>query len=176
VWFYLQQHYVATGEPSPGILLLARDPDRSHHWRQHELPLKLPATGYPIHSRRTRLDLGEVDWPGADADFLKLRLTIHYPMWWRLSKPSHVTVELRHADGTVKSIWAVVAPNTPYSLWLYPWQEQELGSYFAAHRPGKGNHSPVTHLSLKIDPYDWLSVRPSAVTVHGVDAVRLDEY
>jgi hypothetical protein len=174
-WFYLQQHYAEEAEAYPGILLLRRDDSRSAKWRTHTIEL--------IGSRRMDglaegmpISLGPLpSWPDHGA-FLKLDLTVHYPAWWRLSKPYRLTVDLQFADGTHKSTVAIAEPNRDTEVWLYPGDENQLRNYFS-NNPADWRAAappiPVTRIALWLDPLDWLSVKPVGIALRDVDIVQV---
>jgi hypothetical protein len=78
------------------------------------------------------------------------------------------------ADGSQKSAGIVVEPNRAAEVWVYPWDDKEMGSYFSGDesqwRPG--NRAALTGMKLLITPYDWISVVPRSVTVESIEAVR----
>jgi hypothetical protein len=114
-------------------------------------------------------------WP-ADYDFLKLRLRVDYPLWWRLTKPASPSITIRHADGSEKTFRIALPPNTATDLWIYPWDESQLRNYFdsdeAAWRIGRPR-APVSAVSLQFQRLDWLSATPERLRIYTVDAVRL---
>ncbi len=174
VWFYLLRHYRAEGSPMPGVLGLLRD--HSRKLRFTEQKLAGPIENGRVTKRKTSLELGSIDWPPAGADFLKLRLQVNYPPWWRLRKPSCLTLQMSFANGSEKSLQFLIQPNHATDIWVYPWSDQEMGRYFSANEadwPREGR-SPLSRLSLLITPFDWISVVPGSVSVEGVAAVRID--
>jgi hypothetical protein len=176
VWFYLLRHYRAEGSPAPGVLGLVRDDSRDLGLSITEQKIAEPVGKIRIAKRKTSVDLGAIHWPAAGADFLKLRLQVNYPPWWRLRKPSCLTLQMSFANGSEKSMQFVVEPNHATDVWVYPWNDQEMGHYFSANEadwPREGR-SALTRLDLLITPFDWISVAPGSVNVEGVAAVRLD--
>jgi len=174
VWFYFLRHYRAEGSPAPGVLGLVRDHSRNLSFREQKIAE--PIAKVRVQKRKTSLDLGAIHWPADGADFLKLRLRVNYPPWWRLRKPSCLTLQLSFANGSEKWLQFVIEPNRPAEVWIYPWKDQEMGRYFSANEadwPREGR-SPLTRLGLLITPFDWISVVPTSVKVESVAAVRID--
>ena len=173
VWFYLQSHFATQAEIAPGIIALRRDDARRLSWRQEATRVADPLQSGVRLKQPITVPLNY--WPG-DADFLKLRMTINYPMWWKVRKPARIIINLVHADGTSKSLRAVAPPNMVCDLWIYPWEEAQLMNYFDSSEGGwtKGRpRSGVTAVQVTIERIDWLSVVPSSVKVQSIEAVRL---
>jgi len=175
VWFYLLQHYRAAGSPVSGALGLARDDGREGRLSFTEERLGGPMGPVRIRKRSASIALTPLLWPEAGADFLKLRLRVNYPVWWRARKPSKLMLRFAFAGGTEKLIQFIAEPNHTSDIWIYPWSEQEIGAYFSdtedRWRPGAG--PDITGLTLLVAPYDWLSVAPDSVTIESTDAVQL---
>ena len=78
------------------------------------------------------------------------------------------------ADGSDKSIEFVVEPNRRTDIWVYPWDDYQMGNYFLADesdwRPQ--DQPAIIGLKLFITPFDWISVVPQSLSVQQVDAVR----
>ncbi len=174
VWFWLQRHYRAEQQIGDGIIGLQRDDSRAARVSMQEQPLGLAAVSYPIHQRRTDLDLGIPAWPGG-ADFLRLRMTVHYPPWWKLRKPDRMELEIVRADGSREVQRFLLPPNVSSELWFYPWNRSGLAHYFDADqarwRPGA--RPAIVGLRLLITPLDWASQQPDSVTVEAADAISL---
>ena len=136
--------------------------------------LGLPPVTYPVQQRSSVVDLGSPDWPGG-ADFLRLRLTVTYSLFWKLRKPERMQLEITRADGSRDFQWFVLQPNVSNEVWFYPWRPPDLVRYFDADE----NHwraSPrpaITRLRLLATPLDWVSQQPSEIAVEAVDAIRL---
>ena len=95
VWFWMLRHYRTSQQLSPGVVGLERDDSRASRicdavTRQ---PLGLPARSYPISDRVSATDFGVPNWP-AGFDFIRLRLTVRYPVWWKLRKPERLQLEI----------------------------------------------------------------------------------
>ncbi len=175
VWFYFLQHYRAAGSPVPGALGLVRDNQRAAQLNFVAEKIAGPVAPISIRKRSTSIELALQDWPKAGADFLKLRLQVKYPVWWRLRKPSKLALELSFADGTERSVRFVLQPNHASEVWIYPWDAEKMGGYFSGDetqwRPE--SRARLTGLKLLVTPYDWISVVPTSVTVESVEAVEL---
>ncbi len=175
VWFYYLRHYAAAGNPAPGVLGLSRDDTRDPRIRfSSQVVAEAPAS-VRILKRSTALDLGEVRWPAEGADFLKLRLRVDYPIWWRVRKPSCLTLVMSFADGSRKPIQFVLQPGHTADIWVYPWDDSRMGSYFAPNEAEwrKEDRPSLIDVQLLITPFDWISVVPDSVTVEAVEAVRV---
>jgi hypothetical protein len=175
VWFCYFRHYRAAGNPAPGVLGLSRDDSRDSRIQfVSQVVGTAPAT-VRISRRSTALDLGALRWPSDGADFLKLRLRVDYPGWWRLRKPSCLTLVMSFADGSRKPIQLVLPPGHVTDIWVYPWDDSGMATYFATDeadwRPR--NRPALTGLQLLITPFDWISVVPNRLTVESVEAVRV---
>ena len=175
VWLYLQRHYKREAEPEQGVLLLLRDESRQARWRRDERELAAPRAIYRVRPG-VPIDLGALEpWP-ENADFLKLRLTVRYAIWWKILKPSRLIVEVQLADGSHKVRPVVVQPNQASEIWIYPWRETQLTRYFSANPADWRDPAlatPVSRLALRVIPIDWLSVMPSSIRVESVEAVGL---
>ena len=79
------------------------------------------------------------------------------------------------ADGSRKPIQLILPPNHATDLWVYPWDDSEMGAYFAADEADwrTGNRPALTDLQLLVTPFDWISVVPNSVTVEAIEAVRV---
>ncbi len=174
VWFWMLQHYRADGQLSPGVLGLQSDRLRASRVSTQAQTLGLATQTYPIKERSSIIDLGVPDWP-AGSDFLRLRLTVRYPFWWKLRKPERLQLEISRADGSSELRWFVLQPNASTDLWFYPWSPPDLAHYFDSNedrwRPSR--RSGITRLRIVTTPLDWVSVTPEAISVEAADAVRL---
>jgi hypothetical protein len=175
VWFYLLRHYRLDTGPMTGALGLVREENRDSHFVLTDERIADPAGPTPIRDRRTSIDLGPIRWPSAGMEFLKLRLRLNYPSWWRLRKPSQLTLQMLFSDGSEKSIRFLIEPNRSNDVWIYPWDDKEMGSYFSENESDwpRGGRPRLTDLRLFITPFDWISVVPTSVAVESVEAVRL---
>jgi hypothetical protein len=175
VWFYLLRHYRAVSSPVPAFVGLMRDDSREARLSFSEQPVGNPAGPLRVTRRSSVLDFGQIRWPSEGADFLRLRLRLNYPFWWRVRKPSKLTLRIFLADGTEKSLEFVVEPNRSNDVWIYPWDDRQMGSYFSADefdwRPF--NQPAVVGIRLFVTPFDWISVVPETVSVEQVEGVRL---
>jgi hypothetical protein len=174
VWFWVVRHYVSERELAPGIVGLTRRDARAGQLKVAADGVGLPPRMYPVDKRSVLLDLGQTSWPSRGADFLRLRLKVHYPVWWRLRKPERLQLEITRADGSQELRSFLVPPNQSSEVWFYPWAESELTRYFAPDEVDWriGSRSAITHLRLWVTPLDWLSVVPESVTLEAADAVR----
>jgi hypothetical protein len=173
VWFYLQNNFVRRHELAPGILALERDAQRARriHIESSTLsdglrsPIRL---GMPIAVR-------VVSWPER-SDFLRIRLKVRYSFWWMLRKPSFANVTLLRSDRTEETFHALVKPNTAMDLWIYPWDDRQLGDYFdasEAHWRDGRPRAPVSSIEFSFRRMDNFSVVPFSLEIQSIDAVRL---
>ena len=174
LWFWIQRHYRADRDLAPGILGLRADYSRADQVQEQAESLHLLPQTYPIVRESSTIDLGSPVWPSGGADFLRVRLRVHYPFWWKVRKPSHYELEITRADGNRKVIAFVLPPNQSTDVWFYPWDD-DLFRFFASDETQwhAGPHPAITHLRLLVNPIDWVSIIPSAVSLDAVDAVRL---
>ena len=174
VWFWTLHHYRTVQPLTPGVVGLQRDDSRVSRISMQVQPLGLAARTYPINTRSSTTDLGSPTWPGG-FDFLQLRLTVHYPVWWKLRKPERLQLEISRADGTRDFQWMIVQPNVATDVWFYPWDATDLASYFNADESQwrLNSRSAIIGLRLVATPLDWVSQQPDAITIDAVDAVRL---
>jgi hypothetical protein len=174
VWFWTLRHYRTVQPLTPGVVGLQRDDSRAARLAMQTQSLGLAAQTYAITKRSSTTDLGPPSWPSG-FDFLRLRLTVHYPVWWKLRKPERLQLEISRADGTRDFQWMLVQPNVPTDLWFYPWDAPDLAAYFSADegqwRPN--SRSAITGLRLWAVPLDWVSQQPDAITLDAADAVRI---
>jgi hypothetical protein len=174
VWFWLLHHYRSEQQLSMGVVGLRRDDSRASRISMQSQPLGLTAQTYPINERSSTIDLGVPNWP-ANADFLRLRLTVRYGALWKLRKPERMQVEITYANGSQTLQWFVLPPNVSTEVWFYPWSSPGLVDYFKADesswRPSP--RSAITRLRLVATPMDWVSQTPDAITLESADAVGL---
>jgi hypothetical protein len=174
VWFYMQRHYSAERQIAPGIIALVRDESRPGRIRQQ--PHMLSGTGgdFAVAEDPQTIDLGKISWPN-DADFLKLTMTMHYPVYWKLLKPAEVIVIVQLADGSEKQAKVVLRPNTSNEVWVYPWGDEGLGGFFnpAPAGPQAVLQPAVVGIKIRVARFDWISVMPTRVSVSRAEAVSL---
>ena len=175
LWFYLQRWYSATNLPAPGVAILARDAQRATRGRLTAAPLISTEQDYKIENS-SGITIAKI--PPQSMDFLRVRLKLDYPLWWKLLKPANITFNVHYADGSSKNLGAVVEPGKNCEVWIYPWREEQLLRYFA---PSEGEwrnaaeRPAVTGLSVKFMRTDAFSVLPENMKVSGVDAVQVSQ-
>ncbi len=174
IWFYMQSHYRAEAETSPGVLALVRDDDRAQRIHLSATKLCDDERQIAVTSNPETIDLGAVNWP-ATAEFLKLQMTLHYAPWWRLRRPARIAVEVELADGSTKRTQIVLPPNQASDVWIYPWEEQTLGAFLSPDSSlwRKPVGAPVTGIRLYIEKNDRIAMLPASISVHGAEAVAL---
>lgn len=176
LWFYLVGHYRGEASPLPGATGLITDDTRAGRIVTVAAEIAAPVGTVPIAKRSTSLDLGAVHWPASSgADFLKLRLRVDYPWWWRVRKPSELTLRISFGDGSEKSIAFVMPPNRTCDLWFYPWDDRTMIGYFSSDAAlwRLGNRPSIAGLTLGVRPFDWISALPSSISIERIEAVRL---
>jgi hypothetical protein len=176
LWFWMLQHYRAEGGAlSAGVFGLLRDDSRVARISMQPRTLGLAAQTFSIRERSSVVDLGSPDWP-ADADFLRLRLIVHYGFWWRLRKPEELQLEITRDDGSSELRWFVAQPNVSTDIWLYPWSPPDLANYLdtdeshwrTTPRPA------ITRLRIVATPLDWVSAAPDAIVLEAAESVRIN--
>jgi hypothetical protein len=175
VWFYYLRHYNALWFSDDRIQGLLRDDGRDSRIQFADQPIVAAGPSFRPQRRRSTLDLGPVQWPSDGADFIKLRIRVDYPLWWRMRKPSCLTLDMTFADGKHKLVRFVVPPGRATDVWVYPWDDADMGRYFWAHQsdwPAR-NRVALAKLQLLVTPFDWISVVPDKVTIESVEAVQL---
>jgi len=173
IWLYFQSRFTKRAELAPGIAALLRDETRPARWQQQITPVG-NSLRLPIRLKRP-IVLPLNHW-SAESDFLKLRVLVEYPVWWRLRKPSTILVNVRHTDETTQTLRAVLPPNHWSDLWIYPWDDAQLINYFDARESAWRKARPrsaVTAVQLTFERMDWLSVVPSSINIQSIEAVRL---
>ena len=175
VWFWILRHYHSQQQLLPGIFQLQRDDSRASRITTRARPLNISAHSFPVGTRSSVFDLGDPAWPGADGDFIRLRLTVHYGFWWRLLKPEGLQLEITRADGSRELKSFVVEPNVPSEIWFFPWSEGDLAGYFDADQKHWRNtpRPAITRLRLLVTPLDWASRPPNSIAIDSADAIRL---
>ena len=174
IWFYLLRHYRSDSDAPPGVVGLVRDDSRDQRLSFTEERLADALETVQVTKRVTSLDLGPIHWPAAGADFLKFRFRVNYGLWWKIRKPSALTLLISFADRSSKSIRFVVEPNHYSEVWIYPWDAKLMGGYFSSDYSEPPPGSPITNLTLLVEPFDWISVSPESVSIGSVDAVRIN--
>ena len=176
VWFWMQRHYRVEGQAlSDGIFGLVRDDSRASRISMQAQRLGLTAQAFPIRERSSVVDLGMTDWP-VGADFLRLRLTVRYGLWWKLRKPETMQLEVTRADGSRELRWFIVQPNVSSEIWLYPWSAADLTHYFDADESHwRTTPRPaITKLRIVATPMDWISITPDAIVLEAAESVRIN--
>jgi hypothetical protein len=176
IWFWMLRHYRAEGGAlSPGVFGLRRDDSRATRISMHSETLGLAVQTFAIHERSSIVDLGTPTWP-AGADFLRLRLTVRYGLWWRLRKPENMQLEITHADGNRELRWFIVQPNASSEIWLYPWSPADLANYLDADESHwRTTPRPaITRLRIIATPLDWVSATPDAIVLEAAESERID--
>jgi hypothetical protein len=176
VWLWMFHHYHSEQQFLPGIFGLRKDDSRAARIAMHPRLLDIAARSYPIPKRHSTADLGDPAWPGEGADFLRLRLKVHYGFWLKLRKPERLQLEITLADGTLNVQSFVVEPNVSSEIWFYPWNDADLAQYFDPDetRWRVGTRPAITRLRLLVMPLDWVSVQPDMIEVQSVEAIRFD--
>ena len=176
VWFYLHRRFHRVANLELGILGLQRDEDRLRRWNLEAVKLPLSPARQPVKEGQN-IPLAQLSsWPQQDVDFLKLRIQVHYPPWWRVLKPASMTFFLQRADGTVKTVRAIAHPNRSHEVWIYPWNEPGLMNYFFENPSDwrkRGARPSITGISVRFSREDWASVLPTEVELEGVEAERV---
>jgi hypothetical protein len=173
VWFYLLRHYRSESGPTPGVLGLARDATRDQRLAFTEEKIAEAPGTVRITKRQTWVDLGQIHWPAAGADFLKFRFRVDYAPWWKLRKPSSLAMVMSFADRSWQLAYFVAEPNHDSEVWVYPGDPKQEGGYFSSDDSRWPAGSPPIRVKLLITPLDWISVSPESVSVEEVDAVRV---
>ncbi|MGC2110743.1 MAG: hypothetical protein WA655_14580 [Candidatus Korobacteraceae bacterium] len=174
IWFWIFNHYEAGPALFPGVVSLQRQDSRTTHISTQSTPIGLLPQTHPIEQRSAVVNLGAPSWP-ADADFLRLRMTVHYGILWKLLKPERLQLEITRADGSRDLRTFVIEPNLSSEVWFYPWDERELARYFDSDesRWRTALRSPITQLRLLTSPFDSISQQPDAVSIKAADAISL---
>ena len=176
VWFYLLRHYRAESSPMPGVIGLARDNSRDARLLEGEEQVPGDIPPILISKRQTTVDLGSLPLQDVVGDFFKLRLRVDYPFWWRLRKPSKMTLLFSFANGNQKPVQFVLQPDRLNEVWIHIWDDSELAAYFSndPRQWPKKDRSALIDLKLLVTPFDWISVAPKSVTIESIDAVRFE--
>lgn len=176
LWLYYLRHYRSAVALELGTIGLLRDDRRGSRVLISSQPIGDSITAVEVRRRSTTIDLGPVRWPSEGADFLKLRLRVDYPWWWRLRKPSCLTLQMFFADGSQRSLQFVLEPNHITDIWVFPWDGEEMGGYFAADEvQWRTRDRPLpTEVKVQITPFDWISVVPNTVAIESIEAIRVD--
>ncbi|MFZ0793376.1 MAG: hypothetical protein WAM65_06370 [Candidatus Korobacteraceae bacterium] len=174
VWFWMVRHYRAAEQLTPGVVGLQRDDSRTSRIALQAQSLGLPARSYAIDERSSATALGSPNWPQG-FDFIRLRITVHYPFWWKLRKPERLQLEITRANGTRDIQWFMAQPNVSTEVWFYPWSGPDLARYFEADESQwrLSSRSAITDLRILATPLDWVSQQPESIDIESADAVRL---
>ncbi len=174
VWFWMLRHYRTAGQISPGVVGLQRDDSRAARIALQDRPLGLPGKTYAIDERSAATSIGSPDWP-AGFDLIRLRLTVRYPIWWKLRKPERLQLEITRADGSRDVQWLILKPNVSTEVWFYPWDASDLAGYFGADDAQwrSGPRPAITGLRLLATPLDWVSQQPESISIESANAVKL---
>ena len=133
VWFWMVRRYRTSEQLTPGVVGLQRDDSRVNRIAMQAQSLGLPARSYPIDERSSVTALGAPSWPQG-FDFIRLRIKVHYPFWWKLRKPERLQLEITRANGTRDIQWFMAQPNVSTEVWFYPWSGPDLARYFECRR------------------------------------------
>ncbi len=176
VWFWLVRHYRSAEQLTPGVVGLLRDDSRPLRIALQAQPLGLPVRSYPILQRSSTVNLGAPNWP-AGFDFIRLRMTVRYPLWWKLRKPERLQLEITRADETRELQSFILQPNISTDVWFYPWSAADLAGYFDADETQWRPPSRPSIVGLRViaTPLDWVSQQPETISIESVEAVRLAE-
>ncbi len=174
VWFWMQSHYRSGQLISPGVLGLVRDDARAGSISIQTRSLDVPSRTFAVTAQDSEFDLGMVE-TASRADFLRLTLTVHYPLWWHLCKLQQMKLEVARADGSREALYLVLPPNTSTQVWVYPWNPPDLANYFDSNEAMWRNpaRSGIVGLRLLSGPLDWASLRPDWIRVEAVDAITV---
>ncbi len=174
VWFWMVRRYRAAERLTPGVVGLQRDDSRASRIAMQAQSLGLPARSYPIDLRSSVTAIGAPNWPSG-FDFIRLRMTVHYPFWWKLRKPERLQLEITRANGTRDLQWFIVQPNVSTEVWFYPWSGPDLARYFDADESQwrLWSRPAITDLRVLATPLDWVSQQPESIVIESADAVRL---
>ena len=175
LWFYLIGHFRGEASPLPGAVGLVTDDTRAARLTFAGTSIAEPSGSVAVAGEGAAIRLGPVHWPTTGADFVKLRLRVEYPPWWRIRKPSAIALNISFNDGTKKTIAFVVQPNHTSDVWFYPWDDRSMVGYFSPNPAlwKLGTRASLTDITLTIVPFDWISVFPKSVTIQSIDAIRL---
>ncbi len=174
VWFWMVRRYRTVEQLTPGVVGLQRDDSRASRIALQAQSLGLPARSYPIDERSSVTALGAPNWPSG-FDFIRLRITVHYPFWWKLRKPERLQLEITRANGMRDIQWFMVQPNVATEVWFYPWSGPDLARYFEADESQwrLSSRPAITDLRILATPLDWVSQQPESINLESADAVRL---
>ncbi len=174
VWLYWQRWYKHEFDVPGGPMLLQRDEGRGQRWSMTSTSVLAQRLQGIQASKELVLPVAPL---GDDWDFIKISLQAKYPWWWKLSKPSIFVVWLHFDHGPDRSIPAIVQPNHPYEIWVYPWEQAGLVNYFSPNSKDwrAASRPHLQAISLQCVPIDWLSVAPSQVTIEDVQTIKLSE-
>lgn len=173
LWFYLLRHYRTEGSPAPGVVGLVRDDTRQARVLSGESKTATKILPVRMTGRHTTIDLGPSLREDARGDFVKIRLRVSYPFWWRLRKPSKTTLLFSFIDGPERAVQFVLPPDETTDVWIFLGNDSDLESYFSDDLGQWTHRRPaLAGLKLLIAPFDWISVAPKSVTIESIDAVQ----
>ena len=174
IWLYLQRHYQQEGEILPGIFSLRSSEERQQRWNMRETALTVDSSVKKIKLHKS-LRIGTSLQCPPDMDFLRLRITVRYPLWWRLLKPSQAFIEIQREDASYSIFPVLVRPNVSHEVWIYPWDDSQLEYYFAPNPETwrKGDRPAITAIRVRFEPWDFMSVAPLEMSVQGFSAITL---
>jgi hypothetical protein len=174
VWFWMVRRYHTAEQLTPGVVGLQRDDSRVNRIAMQAQSLGLPARSYPIDERSSVTALGAPSWPQG-FDFIRLRIKVHYPFWWKLRKPERLQLEITRANGTRDIQWFMAQPNVSTEVWFYPWSGPDLARYFSADESQwrLSSRPAITNLRVLATPLDWVSQQPESIDIESADAVWL---
>jgi hypothetical protein len=174
VWFWMVRRYRTAEQLTPGVVGLQRDDSRASRIAMQAQSLGLPARSYDIAERSSVTAIGVPNWPQG-FDFIRLRITVHYPFWWKLRKPERLQLEITRANGTRDLQWFILQPSVSTEVWFYPWSGPDLARYFNAdeNQWRLSSRPAITDLRVLATPLDWVSQQPESIVIESADAVRL---
>jgi hypothetical protein len=174
LWFYLQSHYEEVREVYPGILILRRNDARPVHSASRSESLLPAPKQVPVQRRRELSLIDNISWPQT-ADFIKLQMRVDYPIWGKILKPSRLSVIIHLEDGTERRVYVLARPNELCDIWIFPWDNNQLSSYFSSEdRKWRNYPRPAAKaIGLRIDRMDRFSAVPSRINLEKIEAVRL---
>ncbi len=174
LWFWTFRHFRSQEEIVPGVFGLVRDDSRTTRVSMQSQPLLVAARNYAIQEPSSELDLGNPVWPVDGADFLRLRVNVHYGFMLKFRKPERLQLEITRADGSRDLKSFVVEPNVPSDVWFYPWADSDLSGYFGGEEAQwrSGPRPSISHLRILLTPVDWVSEQPDSIVIESADAVK----
>ena len=174
IWMYAQSHYRTDEVLEPGVVALQRDDQRGALVKADQRSLTVRSQSPVVQLDKEIKFAEDLSWP-QNADFLRLRLTLRYPLWWSLAKPSQISIIVHRADGSREAFKVIVEPNRSCEVWIFPWDKHQLMNYFSPRWRGwrVGQRSPLVDVGVIVHRMDWFSVAPSQIDLQELDAVTL---